>query len=221
MLKVLYVDDERGMLEIGKECLEMSGKLSVETAISAYDGLSKMGACHYDAIVSDYQMPALDGLGFLRYVRDADRHIPFILFTGRGREDVVIEACNAGASCYLQKGGDATSMFLELELKIIQAVDKTMAEKALLIKNVQANLAMDLAKIASWEYDPETRMFKFDELFYKLYGIYFRPDPVDILSPRAGRLGPGNPSVKPMPLLTISRSGLGNEINSSTYGPAM
>ena len=146
MMNVLYADDERGMLDVGKEFLEMSGKLNVETALSATEALHKMDRHRFDAIVSDYQMPVMDGLEFLRSVRNRDKQIPFILFTGRGREDVVIEACNSGVSCYLQKGGDVAPMFAELENRIEQAVCRRSSEQALLIKNLQATLAMDLAR---------------------------------------------------------------------------
>jgi DNA-binding NarL/FixJ family response regulator len=185
MMNVLYVDDERIMLELGKEFLEMSGKLKVETALSAKEAITKMAERCFDAIVSDYQMPEMDGLEFLRCVRSRDKFIPFILFTGHGREEVVIDACNAGVSGYLQKGGSPTPMFVELEHRIEQAVEKQTVEKELLIKNVQANLAMDLAKIASWEFDPGTKMFKFDDNFYGLYGTDLHHEGVSVLSPEA------------------------------------
>ncbi len=126
MLDVLYADDERGMLELGKEFLEMSGRLKVETAISAKEALKKMAERRFDAIVSDYQMPGMDGLEFLRRVRSRDESIPFILFTGRGREELVMEACNAGASGYVKKGYSPAPMFVELERIIEQAVEKSV-----------------------------------------------------------------------------------------------
>lgn len=67
-------------------------------------------------------MPEMDGLALLRKVRESWPDIPFILFTGRGREEVVIEALNRGADFYLQKGGDPKAQFTELAHKIKQAV---------------------------------------------------------------------------------------------------
>ena len=69
MMDVLYADDERGLLEVGKEFLEMSGRLRVETVESATEGLGMLADHRFDAIVSDYQMPGMDGLEFLRSVR--------------------------------------------------------------------------------------------------------------------------------------------------------
>jgi PAS domain S-box-containing protein len=185
MMNVLYADDERGMLEVGKEFLEMSGKLIVETASSATEGLQKMAKHRFDVIVSDYQMPEMDGLEFLRRVRSKDRYIPFILFTGHGREEVVIEACHAGVSCYLQKGGEPVPMFVELEHRIEQAIEKQRAENDLLTKNIQAELIMGLANIAVWELDPETKLFKFDDNFYSLYGTNIDQEGANVLSPEA------------------------------------
>ena len=131
MYSILYVDDETGLLEIGKLFLERGDQFSVDTAVSAPDALSLVCAKNYDAIVSDYQMPDMDGITFLKEVRSRFGYIPFILFTGKGREEVVIEALNSGADFYLQKGGDMKSLYAELAHKIKKAVDSRRQQEAL------------------------------------------------------------------------------------------
>ena len=131
MYSILYVDDETGLLEIGKLFLEQGDQFSVDTAASAPDALSLIPAKDYDAIVSDYQMPDMDGITFLTEVRSRFGHIPFILFTGKGREEVMIEALNRGADFYLQKGGDMKSQYAELAHKIKKAVDGRRQQEAL------------------------------------------------------------------------------------------
>lgn len=123
-IRVLYVDDEVDLLDLGKTFLEKSGGFFVDTAVSADTARTVMTENVYDAIVSDYQMPGEDGITFLKSVRDTYGTIPFILFTGRGREEVVIEAINNGVDFYIQKGGHAGAQFAELAHKIRHAVLK-------------------------------------------------------------------------------------------------
>ena len=130
-LSILYVDDEPDLLEIGKLFLEGMGEFQVTTSESAYNALASLKETPCDAIVSDYQMPDMDGLSFLKQVRARFPELPFILFTGKGREEVVIEAINSGVDFYIQKGGDPTSQFSELAHKIRQAVRWRTAERAL------------------------------------------------------------------------------------------
>jgi len=132
MFSVLYVDDERDLLEMGKLFLEQSPEFHIEIAISAKEALELPEIHSFDAIVSDYQMPEMDGIEFLKAVRERFGDVPFILFTGRGREDVVIDAINHGADFYLQKGGDVRPQFAELSHKIRQAVARRRAEHSLI-----------------------------------------------------------------------------------------
>ncbi|MCK9591029.1 MAG: PAS domain S-box protein [Methanoregula sp.] len=131
MISVLYVDDEPALLEIAKLFLETSNEFVVDTRPSAQVGLDLLKDHSFDAIISDYQMPDMDGIAFLKVVRERFGDIPFILFTGRGREEVVIEAINNGADFYLQKGGDPTAQFAELSHKILQAVRRRQVEISL------------------------------------------------------------------------------------------
>jgi len=121
--RVLYVDDEYDLLELGKQFLEQSKEFNVDIIPSAPEALDLLSKKPYDAIISDYQMPEMDGIEFLRTVRNSGNSIPFILFTGRGREVIVIQALNEGANFYLQKGGNSTALFAELAHKVRIAVD--------------------------------------------------------------------------------------------------
>ncbi len=131
VIRVLYVDDESDLLEISKLFLEESGDFTVTTAISADEGIRLLEQEKFDAIISDYQMPVTDGIQFLVEVRKRFGPIPFILFTGRGREEVVIQAINSGADFYLQKGGEPGAQFAELTHKIKAAASSKRADDAL------------------------------------------------------------------------------------------
>ncbi|MDO8840994.1 PAS domain S-box protein [Methanocalculus sp.] len=111
---LLYVDDEPALLEIGKIYLEMGTEFVVDTACSAPEALALLESKSYDAIISDYQMPGMNGIELLKRVRSVGKQIPFIIFTGKGREEVIIEALNNGADFYLQKGGNPKALYTEL-----------------------------------------------------------------------------------------------------------
>jgi PAS domain S-box-containing protein len=108
-------------LEVASHFLLKVGGLEVSSVTSVRAAMDLMSKEKFDVIVSDYQMPETDGIEFLKTVRSRGWDIPFILFTGKGREDVVIDALNQGADYYLQKGGDLRSQFHELASMITQA----------------------------------------------------------------------------------------------------
>jgi PAS domain S-box-containing protein len=134
-ITVLLVDDEPGLTGIAKRFLERSGVCHVDIANSAADALVMLAKGQYNAVVSDYLMPDMDGITFLKTVRKGNTTIPFIVFTGKGREEVVIEALNNGADFYLQKGGDPAAQFTELQSKIRKGVEQRRAERDLYEKN--------------------------------------------------------------------------------------
>ncbi len=129
-MRVLFVDDDSSVLKQAEIFLEEEDKrLEIDNALSAEEGLQKLSVNDYDAIVSDYQMPEMNGLDFLETVReDRGRDIPFIIFTGKGREDVAMDALNLGADRYLQKGGSPKSQYGVLAQAIVQEVKHYQAE---------------------------------------------------------------------------------------------
>jgi len=131
-IRVLLVDDEPPLLELTKFFLEREPDVKVEVAPSARGALDMMAKDGFDAVVSDYMMPDISGLELLKILRNQGNMTPFIIFTGRGREDVAIEALNSGADFYIQKGGDPRAQFAELTNMIRQAVARRRAEGELM-----------------------------------------------------------------------------------------
>lgn len=132
IIKILLVDDQEDLLEITRLFLEKGGDISVETSNSPIKALELVQEKKYDAIVSDYEMPKMDGIEFLKTIKKIGIEKPFIIFTGRSREDVVIEALNSGADFYLQKGSEPKIQFAELRNMIHQAVMRKRVEEALI-----------------------------------------------------------------------------------------
>jgi len=169
-ISILYVDDDPILLELGKVFLERSGNLSVDTISSGHQAIDMVDQKQYDAIISDYEMPQMDGIALLQKIRECHGEIPFVLFTGRGREEVVIKALNCGADSYLQKGGNATAQFVELENTIKKHVERRKAEIALEISEQKYRLLVDNAQEGICVLQHEIVVFhnpKFVDLFQK------------------------------------------------------
>ena len=125
VIRILHVDDDLCILEVSKQILIMENNFDIENASSVVEAIRKMKEKIYDAIISDYEMPNKNGLDFLKELREQNNQIPFILFTGKGREDVAAKALNLGADCYVNKNGSVETVYCELA----DAINKTVERK--------------------------------------------------------------------------------------------
>ena len=171
MISVLYVDDETILLDVGKRFLESDGRFFVDTAPSAPEALEKMQSRPYDAIVCDYQMPVMNGIEFLKKIRGSGNKIPFIIFTGKGREEVVIQALNEGADFYLQKGGEPRSQYTELKHKICQAVQQRRAEAHIRDLERRETDIINFLPDATFAIDTQGTVIAWNHAMEKLTGI--------------------------------------------------
>jgi len=131
-LRVLLVDDEPDVAEVTAEFLQRradaEASVVIETEASA--GLDRLESERFDAVVSDYEMPGMDGIEFLERVRERNPELPFILFTGRGSEDLASRAISAGVTDYVQKGS-GTDQYDLLTRRVESAVGRRRAEREL------------------------------------------------------------------------------------------
>ncbi len=132
-IKVLLVDDERSLLDQAKSFVDkLNEDIVIRTAVSADTALDMVDEADIDVMVSDYQMPGKDGLELLKEIRDRrDLDIPFIVFTGKGREEVAMKALNLGADRYVRKGGDAKTQYKVLVDAILQEHEHHRSKKNL------------------------------------------------------------------------------------------
>lgn len=128
-IRVLHVDDQPDLPELAKTFLEREEpRFDVVTATRPEQAEEAIEQNNLDCVVSDYDMPGKNGLELLRSVREANNDIPFILFTGKGSEEVASDAISAGVTEYLQKGVDS-SQYTVLANRIRNAVEKHQAEQ--------------------------------------------------------------------------------------------
>jgi len=101
------------ILEISRLFLKKLGHFEITTEINPKIA-AEMDLSRFDVIVSDYEMPEMDGLQLLHVIRSKGINIPFILLTGRGNDTVMIRALSEGAASYLHKTANPRAMFTEL-----------------------------------------------------------------------------------------------------------
>ena len=128
-------------------------------------------------------MPGMNGIELLKTIRASGFDIPFIIFTGRGREEVVVDALNAGADFYLQKGGRPKPQFAELSNVIRHLVEKTNAKNALLEtealkkSEMRLSIAQKVAGLGLWDYNFQTHTLFCSDDSFRLFG--YEPHEVD------------------------------------------
>ncbi len=131
--QVLAVDDDPDFLEIEELYLEKHN-INVTSCESAPEAVDEVRGGNFDIVVSDYQMPTLNGIELLKTLRKRGYTVGFILLTGKGREDVAIDALNEGANYYLQKGVDMPSQFAILA-GAIDAICRARESSAALVES--------------------------------------------------------------------------------------
>lgn len=128
-VQVLHVDDEPSFGDLVATFLEReSEQIEVLSETTAADGLATFEEERVECVVSDYDMPGADGLELLDGIRERDTEVPFILFTGKGSEEIASEAISAGVTDYMQKGSGA-DQYTVLANRVENAVRKYRSER--------------------------------------------------------------------------------------------
>jgi len=151
-ITVLHVDDEPGFADMTAEFLQRAGRFDVLTEERGEDALARIADEPVDCVVSDHDMPGMNGLELLAQVRERYPDLPFILFTGKGSEEVAGEAISAGVTDYLQKGG-GTDQYTVLANRIRNAVEQDRSRRALEASQKRLSLFIDQSPLGVIEYD--------------------------------------------------------------------
>jgi signal transduction histidine kinase/FixJ family two-component response regulator len=143
--RVLFVDDEPGAADLAATHVErLVGGVETVTFTSPDDALEAVETDRIDCVVSDFDMPGSDGLELLADVREIDPGIPFVLFTGKGSEEIASEAISAGVTDYLQKGA-GRDRYEVLANSVSNALDRRRTEQDLREVNTKVTALHEFA----------------------------------------------------------------------------
>lgn len=124
-LQILLIDDDESFLSIARYYLsEINPSLEITGVNNPIKALDQLNNNHFDAVVSDYQMPDMSGLELLQKLRSRGDDVAFVILTGKSREEVAIKALNLGADFYLQKNNLGEHLFKELAHHLSTAVNR-------------------------------------------------------------------------------------------------
>ena len=128
--RLLIVDDDPSLADLmANQLSELREAFSIRVETDPHDALDAVEAGDADCVLSDYQMPEMNGLELLRYVREMEPGIPFILFTSQGSEEIASEAVSAGVTDYFRKRR-GTEQWEVLANRIENSADRYRAERA-------------------------------------------------------------------------------------------
>ena len=135
--KILLIDDEQDFLNVMSERME-ARNIKVSTASSAKEGLEKVAAGSFDAVILDLMMPEMDGIETLRILKEKNPDLAVILLTGHATIKQGIEAMKLGALDLMEKPADINALaekIKEAHVKKMVIVEKKNEE---MIKEILA-----------------------------------------------------------------------------------
>jgi PAS domain S-box-containing protein len=170
VVRVLLVDDEADLADVAATFLEREDeRFTVDTATGAGEALDVLSSRDFDCVVSDYDMPGQNGIEFLKAVREAHPDLPFILFTGKGSEEVASDAISAGVTDYLQKE-TGTSQYAVLANRIGNVVDQYRSRRELEASQKRLSLFIEQSPLGVLEYNSDFEIVRVNEAGEEILG---------------------------------------------------
>ncbi|MFB6156823.1 MAG: response regulator [Haloferacaceae archaeon] len=166
---MLRVDDDARFLEVAHEFLERADdRLAVTTVTDPRDILPAVADGDFHYVLSDYDMPHLDGLALFGRLREAGVELPFVLFTGKGSESIAAEAMSAGVTDYIQKAG--TDTYEVVANRVLDAVRSRCRKVAVDHAVAQYTELIEAAHLPVYLYDEAGEIVYANEAAADLFG---------------------------------------------------
>lgn len=169
-IQVLHVDDEPDFGPLVATFIErVDDRFEVLTTTGANDALDRLDD-DIDCIVSDFDMPDMNGLELLEVVREEYPDLPFILFTGKGSEEIASEAISRGVTDYHQKE-TSTDQYTVLANRIANEVERFRSNKALKKREKSLARAQRIAKLGNWDLHLPTNELFWSDQIHRIFGV--------------------------------------------------
>lgn len=138
-LRILAVDDESTSLKLLERTLRKAGH-EVLTAVNGSDALRIALETHPHAVIADWMMPEMDGIDLCKALRRSElgRNVFFLVLTGRGEEDRIVEAFDAGVDDYVTKPFNAKILLARLKggQRVIELQERVEANRRVVMKQI-------------------------------------------------------------------------------------
>ena len=172
ILKILHIDDEEDFLFLVRLGLQnINNEIEIDSILDPQIALEKIKTYEYDAIICDYEMESLDGLEILSTLREKGDNTPFIIVTGKSREEIVIKALNLGVDFYIEKSLDPKVFYTELHHLLITSISKNKNLDALITSESRYRALAESTSVGFWQVSPEGKTLYVNESMRKLLSI--------------------------------------------------
>jgi PAS domain S-box-containing protein len=215
-IRVLHVEDDPDFAEITELKLAEQGDFDLVVETDPTNALARFTDEAFDCLLSDYDMPRMDGLALLETVRERDAAVPFILFTGKGSERIASEAISAGVTDYLQKGGGSDTFAL-LANRIENAVTRYRTEQQLRAERRRSERIVSASPIAIVVHDFDGVVVLANERAQEILGVDADELDARAYSESSWRLSDADGEYVPFDDLPHSRVIAGEEIRNVRY----
>ena len=169
-IRVLHVDDDPDFADLTASFLDNAETaFDVTSSTDPTDALELFREAEFDCVVSDYDMPGLSGLELLAEIRDIDPDVPFVLFTGKGSEEIASRAISSGVTDYLQKS-IGTDQYTVLANRIENAVETYRSQEALAASQERLSRFIEQSPLGTIEYDETFTIARVNEAASEITG---------------------------------------------------
>ena len=128
IIRVIHIDDDESQKTFVKIFVEEDPSIKVTSVSDPQAAVELVQTGEYDCIISDYDMPETDGISFAQRIRELS-HIPIIIYTGKGSEEIAERAFAAGIDDYIRKEMEPAH-YQVLAKRIRHVVEQRRAEES-------------------------------------------------------------------------------------------